>query len=211
MLGDTDYSDTTYTGAPDTGGGVLSMDYYRNKAREFQVTLDAVSSGMMAAQRALDAGLADVDTDAALEVQGLLDDALSKRSLLRLTAEAINGGAAAVNAMGGRFPQLSIPTGLGLLPVIPVAAVAAIATAATLIAWGNTWLRGLNARLSQQALLEAVQDPIQRGELAAAALQAQTAMQASESSPLSSIAGMVKWGAIAFGAFLLYRAWSARN
>lgn len=210
MLGDTDYSDVTYTGTPDTseGSSVLSMDYYRNKAREFQQVLNALDAGMSSAEQLI---AADISPELTSDLTAMLNEADAKRFLLRATAEAINAGAAVINAAGGRFPELSIPTGLGFLPALPVAAIAAIATAATLIAWGVSWLDGLNERLRNEQLLGAIDDPAKRSALASSLAQTAAAASAAKSSPLGDLAGIVKWGALAFGAWLVYRAFIERK
>lgn len=194
------YSDDLYTG--DAGDSALSLQYYRNKVAEFQSVLEAVDRGARAIELALEADGLDDATWSALYDD--LDQYESRRVLLRTTAQAINAGAAAINAVGGRFPVLSIPAGLGIVPVLPVAAIAAVATAATLIAWGLAWLSGVNERLRQAQLLEALPEE-SRAKLAEATLISDNALRTAEASPWGSIASMVKWGAIAVGAFFLIR------
>lgn len=206
MLGDTDYSDTTYTGAPATSAdsSVFSLDYYRNKAREFQDVLNGLDAGIGAAQNAI---AADISPELTADLTAMLQEADGKRWALRTTAEAINAGAAVINAAGGRFPQLSIPSGLGFLPALPLAAVAAIATAATLIAWGVAWLSGLNQRLRNEQLLGAIDDPTKRAALASSLAQSAAAADVANN-PLANLSSIVKWGAIALGAWLVYQAWA---
>lgn len=204
MLGEITHDDATYAGVQSTSP--LSMDYYRDKARQFQVTLNALDQGYAAAMNAIDA---DIDDDLSIDLFDLTQEFDGKRALLVGTARAINLGAEAINAVGGRFPQLSIPSGLGLLPALPLAAVAAIATAATLIVWGNTWLQGVNERLRRAQLIAEQKgiDPAKASALVDSLAASDAAVAASETSPLSSIAGMVKWAAIGFGAFLVFQAW----
>lgn len=196
-------SDLLYTG--DAGATPFSMQYYRNKAVEFQSVLNSLDLGQSVAR---DLVASDIDPDLSADLSAMLDEFDARRTALRITAEAINAGAAVINSMGGRFPQLSVPSGLGLLPAVPIAAVAALATAATLIAWGVTWLQGLNARLQQAQQLAAVTDPGARAELARAMATSDAALAQATGNPLSNLAGIVKWGALAFGAFLIYRAWN---
>lgn len=201
-------SDVSYTG--DTGDSSLSMQYYRNKVTEFQNTLNAIDKAAMASMIALDSGvLSEADSVA-------LDDALyeyeNNKTKMRLTAEAINAGAAAINAAGGRFPELSIPTGLGLAPfVLPAAAIAAIGVAAGLVLWGNTWIKGVNERLKRSVVLDAIQNPEQKAQVAQAMALSDSAVQESEASSLSGIASIVKWGAIAIGAFFIYKQFIAKG
>jgi hypothetical protein len=199
-------SDELYTG--ESSDSVLSMQYYRDKARQFQVIMNQLDASQVAAQSAIEA---DIDASLTDDLSRMLAEFDAKRFLIRTTAEAINLGAEAVNAMGGRFPQLSIPSGLGFLPILPFAAIAAIGTAAGLIVWGNTWITGVNDRLRLAQQFEAVADPDKRAALASSLAMSDSARLAAESSPLSSVASMIKWGALAFGAFLLWRAYSASN
>lgn len=200
-------TDVLYSG--ETGESVFSMQYYRDKAREFQSILNQLDAGQWAAQLAL---AANIDDELTADLQAMLDEFYAKRGLYKATAEAINMGAAAINSAGGRFPQLSIPSGLGLIPLLPAVAVGAIATAATLIAWGVTWLQGLNQRLARAQVLDAVRnDPEKAAALASAMAASDNALAAASESPLTSIAGIVKWGALAFGAYLVWRAYSTRS
>lgn len=186
----------------------LAMDYYRNKAREFQVTLDALDRAYWAASGALGTGALDDTTAAALEAA--LTDYESKRTSLRVTAEAINAGAAAINALGGRFPSLSIPGTLGIPPIIvPAAMVAAVGTAAALIVWGSQWVQGVNDRLKRAQIIDAA-SPEQRQRIVAAMAESDNAVNVASSSMLASLAPTVKWLAIGVGAFLLYRAYMSR-
>lgn len=199
-------SDLLYSG--ETGESVLSMQFYRNKASEFQNILNQLDAGQSAALLAL---YATEDPELYDYLSSWLADFDAKRGTFKATAQAINLGAEAINAAGGRFPQLSIPSGLGLIPLLPAVAIGAIATAATLITWGVVALRGLNERLKFAQALDATTDPDKRATLAQAVTMSDVAAKNADSSPLSSVAGIVKWGALAFGAFLIWKAYSARN
>ena len=127
-----------------------------------------------------------------------------------MTAEAINAGAAAINALGGRFPSLSIPGTLGLPPlIVPAAMVAAVGTAAALIVWGSQWVQGVNDRLKRAQIIDAA-TPEQRASIVAAMAESDNAVSVAGSSMLASLAPTVKWVAIGIGAFLLYRAYMSR-
>lgn len=186
----------------------FAMDYYRQKAAEFQTTLDALDRTYWAASGALGTGALDATTAAALEAA--LTDYESRRTSLRVTAEAINAGAAAINALGGRFPSLSIPGTLGLPPlIVPAAMVAAVGTAAALIVWGSQWVSGVNDRLKRAQIIDAA-TPEQRASIVAAMAESDNAVSVAGSSMLASLAPTVKWVAIGIGAFLLYRAYMSR-
>lgn len=193
--------DASYTG--ETGDSAWTLQYYRNKASEFQAVLNAVDQSAQVLRESIDV-FAD-DPQAVAELQTLLGDFESKRWQFRATAEAINAGAAVINAAGGRFPQLSIPSGLGLIPAIPAATIAAVGVAAALIVWGLGFSRSVAATINRYVTLSQIADPAKRAEAAQLALRADQAIAASEVSPITSIAGIVKWGAIAAVAFLAWK------
>jgi hypothetical protein len=185
----------------------LSLDYYRNKAREFQVIMDQLDRTYQAATFALDTQA--LDAASAQTLEDAVADFESRRRSIKLTAEAINAGAATVNALGGRFPSLSIPGTLGLPPLLaPAAMVAAIGTAAALIVWGSQWISGVNLRLRRAQLIESATAE-QRARILNAIAETDNAVTTTESSILASVAPVVKWIAVGIGAFLLYRAYTA--
>ena len=187
---------------------VMSLDYYRAKVTEFQSVLNGLDAGYQAALSALD--ISGLDPGTVVALNGAVSEFQSKRWTLKATAEAINMGAAVVNAAGGRMPQLSIPGTLGFAPLaLPLAAVVAIGTAATLIVWGQSWLRGVNDRLKTAMLLEAQATPEARQALAVAIQQADQAASAAEVSGIAALAPLLKWGAIGIGAFMLWRAFES--
>ena len=192
--------------APETSP--FAMDYYRQKATEFQATLNALDKGYAAANAALASGALDDQSQASIVES--LDEYEGKRTALKVTAEAINAGAAVINSLGGRFPQLSLPSTLGALPAVPIALIAAVGTAAGLIAWGSQWLTGLNERLRRAQLIEGA-TPGQRDALIRAMQQTDAAVSESESSVLASIAPVIKWVAIGVLGFLAYRAYTGRR
>lgn len=187
-------SDALYTGDY-TPSNPLSLDYYREKARQFQQTLNDLDAAARNAQALIDA---DIDPSLTADLQSMLDDYSSRVGVMKATAEAINAGAAVVNAAGGRFPELSIPTGLGFFPVLPVAAVAAIATAAVLIAWGVKWLDGYNQRIALAQLTPGLSDD-QRSVLA------QSLVQSSADTGISGLATIAKYALIGGALYIGYR------
>jgi len=193
---------------PEPTGGPLTLDYFRTKALEFQVALNAIDTAYRAANDALASGALDETSQA--EIFAALDEYESKRLTLKLTAEAINAGAAVVNATGGRFPQLSIPGTLGALPIAPLAMVAAIATAAALITWGSQWVAGVNDRLKRAQLIAGASQT-QRDALIRSISDSDNAVNQTQSSALATIAPAIKWVAIGVVAFLAYRAYTRRK
>lgn len=190
-----------------TATNVFSMDYYRQKAVEFQQMMTALDQAYWAANYALMNSALDESSAAAL--MSALDEYDAKKGTIKVTAEAINAGAAAINAVGGRFPVLSIPGTLGLPPIVaPAALVAAIGAAAALLTWGSRWISGVNDRLKRAQLIESA-TPDERDALVRAMVESDNAVNVASSSILASVAPTVKWIAIGIGAFLLYRAWNA--
>lgn len=205
-------SDESYTG--DNGGSQLSVSYWRDKVREFQSTLNAVDTIAQSSRIVADNVPDSPERDAVLSG---LDEFDWKRATLKATAEALNLGAAAINAAGGRFPVLSIPRTLGLAPfVMPVAAVAALTTAAALVAWARSWADVQVARIEEaRNLINLIEDPEARSAaaLAAAGAASDAARAAAETdSPLASLATIVKVAGFGVLAFLAWRAYtSIRN
>jgi hypothetical protein len=209
VLGDagTDNTDASY--GAETGDSSFSMQYYRNKAAEFQSIMDSLDVTANSIRTLLSVGVDEASAD---ELQQWLAEFDGKKYLFRGTAEAINAGAYVVNAAGGRFPVMQIPQTLGFAfaPALPLVAIAAFATAATLIAWGKTWMSGVNRRLHDQRMLDAITDPEAREQAARAVLEANSAQARVEASPLATIATVAKWGAIGYGAFMIWRMWQNR-
>lgn len=198
------HDDASYGGEVSTSP--FSMDYYRAKYQEFQVTLNALDE---AYRTALALYWLPQSAESAAGLDALLTEYESKRDTLRATAEALNMGAAIVNSMGGRMPSLSIPGTLGLAPALPIAAVIAVSTAVTLIVWGQEFTRRLFDYLTHSMVLDSAATPEQRQELAQGIVKAQQAVAIAESSSMGAfggVASIVKWGAIALGAWLAYKA-----
>lgn len=209
-LGDTGpKDDASYSGAVSTSP--VSLDYFRSKVTEFQSTLQGLDIGYRAVLSALDQGAGALDDESYSALQDLANEFQSKRWTMRTTAEAINAGAAVINAAGGRMPSLNIPGTLGLLPALPFAAIAAIGTAAALTVWGNTWLRGVNDRLKTAQLLDAQGTPEARAALAVSIAESDAAIATAEASGFSALAPLLKWAAIGVGAWMLWKAWNGRK
>lgn len=189
----------------------VTVEYWRQKAGEFQVTMNSVDEIARESYNLLELLPNSPQRDALIAG---LDEMEGKRAGLKIAAEGINAAAAVINAAGGRFPVLSLPPALGLPPlVMPAAAVGAFTMAAAWIAWAVGWNRGQAAAVREgAALLESIADPELRSQTAAqvAIIRANTEAAAARSdSPLASIAGVVKWAGIAALAFFAFRAFQA--
>lgn len=191
----------------------VTVEYWRQKALEFQSTLNAVDT--VARESWALASVLPEDSPQLASILAGLDEMESKRQAMKMAAEGINAAAAVVNAAGGRFPVLSIPSALGLPPlVIPAAAVAAFTAAAGLISWAVGWVRVQTALIgSSVTALEAIEDPAARAdaarEVALIRARAESAASAAGASPLASLASAAKWVGLGALAWFAYRAWKS--
>jgi hypothetical protein len=198
------------TPTTDTSGNVtpLQLDYYRNKVKEFQDILDNMDATAAIARYTIDE---DISPELTQSLQDYLASYDAKKGEFRVAAEALNFAIAGANAIGGGFPTVNIPAGLAGLGFIPLAAGAAVAgalaVAAALIVWGREWIKGVNERMKQESLIKSVPED-KRAALAQSIVQTDATVKASEASPLTSIAGIVKWGAIAIAAYFAFQAFN---
>lgn len=186
---------------------VYTLDYARAKAREVQVLLNGMDAAYRATMDALEVGALDPDQTA--ELVASLDDYDRKRGWVATAIEGANLAAQGINAVGGRFPILSVPATLRALPALaaPVAVAAYVAGVAAVIVWGRQWLVGLNDRLARAQLIEST-PPEQRAALARSMAATDAAIRETEASTLAAIAPAVRWVAVGVVAWLAYRAWS---
>jgi len=184
----------------------VSLSYYQQKIVEFQNLLNGMDKAAQAAQSAL---WDDIDPQLSKDLQAYLDDFDSKKWEFRAAAEALNLAINGANLVGADFPNVTVPSTLGVVPLVAAGVIAAaVATAAALIVWGNTWLQGLNQRLRDQELIGSVTDPAKRDKLIQTQLEVEAAAVDANASPLSSISNIVKWlaiGAVAYFAFSAYK------
>lgn len=190
---------------PAPEASILSMDYYRQKAVEFQQllnALDATDQEIVSLIRTLP------DTLMRDELIATQSELLDKKGQLKIVAEAINFVANGLNGVGVNFPKMQIPQTLGAVPLaLGAAAAAAIAAAAALIIWGRDWIAGVNQRLRDENLIKSVPENKQ-AEVAEAIIKTEQARIEAESSPLGAVAGIVKWVALGAIAFFAYQAWT---
>lgn len=198
-------SGTSYDG--DTSApSMLNLDYYRDIATKFQVTLNQLDQGLRAAYIA---EAANVSPEITSQMRAYIDQIEGKRGQLKATAAAINAGAAVINAAGGRFPVLAVPSGLSALPALalPAAAIAALGVAVALITWGSQIVSGINERLLYAKKIEGL-TPAQRTDILQASAQAEKADGfLAAFKPFGGFAGLIKWGALGVAGYLLWRAY----
>jgi hypothetical protein len=182
----------------------LSPDYYRQKVVEFQQLLNNLQGAQEAVIGLIDYGPVEVRP----ELMALLDELDGKIGRYRQVAELLNLGINGINRVGGDFPKLNIPAGLGIVPQAAVVAAigGAVAVAAALIVWGYAWIQKAQV-LARQAQLYGYLTPEQKAIVARRAIEIEQAAQASESSPLTSVANIAKWVGIAAVAYFAYQAY----
>jgi hypothetical protein len=183
----------------------FQLDYYRNKVVEFQNVLNQLDASAIEAMSLIDE---DVDPDLTADLQNYLYQYDQKKSSFRTAAEALNFAINGANQIGANFPTLKMPTTLGFVPLAAGAAIAgALAVAAALIVWGREWIAGLNDRLKTSMVLDKITDPKKRDSVAESIAKIDAAQKAADSSPLSSIANIVKWAGIAAVAYFALTAY----
>ena len=187
----------------ETGGKPVSQSYFREKAAEFQQIVNALD----ATGRELDSLIGALPEGPMLDELLIQFEALqNKKGMIKTIAEGINLAVNGLNQLGGNFPSIQLPQTLGAVPLlVPAAAAAAIFAAASIIVWGREWILGVNQRLRDQQLLASVPEA-QRGAVAEAILKTDVALAQADQSPLTSVAGVVKWVAIGAIAFFAYQA-----
>lgn len=189
-----------------------SPDYWREKAREFQVALNAADKIAVEGYAALGSRMPPgAERDAIAQAVAEYEE---KKSWLKGVAEAVNAFAALYNGVGGRFPKLSIPQSLGVLPfVIPAAVAGSLALLGSAIAWCVSWSYNTTQKISAARDAAAmISDPALRDEVLAEtariAARAEAANREAEGSPFAGLGSALKWGGLAVLAFLAYQAWS---
>jgi len=183
----------------------FQLDYYRNKVVEFQNVLDQLDASAVQAMFLIDQ---DIDPELTADLQEYLFQYDQKKSSFRTAAEALNFAINGANQVGANFPMVKIPSGLGFVPLAAGAAIAgALAVAAALIVWGREWIAGLNDRLKVEMVLDKITDPQKRDSVAESIAKIDAAQKAADSSPLSSIANIVKWVGIAAVAYFALQAY----
>lgn len=201
LYGDEGYAGDTYD--PESLTRFADADYYRQKIREFQATLNAVDAAAAQLRRVYE--IDGLPEEVWYDALSMLNDYEGRRTQFVLTAEAINLASAAANASGFRMPSVSLPQTLGIAPLALAGVGAAVAGAAALIAWGVAWINGAHATAMRIAMLESLA-PEDRAKAVNAALEIERA-QAAADNPLSTIALTVRWVAIAAVGFFVWKAY----
>lgn len=196
----------TETPVTDTSGNVtpFQLDYYRNKVTEFQNILNDMDATAAIARQTIDE---DISPELTQSMQDYLAQYDDKKGEFRVAAEALNFAIQGANAIGANFTPVQIPQGLGFIPLAAGAAIAgALAVAAALIVWGRQWISGINERMKNESLLKSIPED-KRAALAEKIVQSDAVKASADESPLSSVASIVKWAAIAAVAYFAFQAY----
>lgn len=201
-LGNVIFSDDA--GIPAAAPTVTEVNYYKQKLAEFQSMLNELDTTAQSAQNIIaltpESSLAD-------DMQTYLAQWDDKRYQFKIAAEGINLAIAGANTFGVDIKKLTIPTGLGLAPVALAGVAAAVAAAAVLLVWGRDWIAGVNERAKLALQFENL-SPDVRDAVIQEQIKIDQAQANANESPLSTIAGSIKWIALAAVAFFAYRAFS---
>ena len=207
MLGDPQdyYDDYHYTG--EDGSSAWTLQYYRNKISEFQGALVGFDQAYNACKNLLTSGAIE-GTWLQIECDAFMILYDQKRLELRTLVETINAASAVVNAVGGRMPVLSAPSGLGN----PLA-LGALAGAIAAAIWAIDWIRGavseIMMKVNEYDTLAQIPEE-QRAQVAVARTQLAEAKAKAES-PLSSVSKIIMWSAIGVAAFFAFQLLSNRK
>jgi hypothetical protein len=187
------------------------LNYYKQKLAEFQSMLFELDNTAESAFRIM---ALTPDTETATEMQTLLDQWDGKRYQFKIAAEGINLAIAGANAFNVDLKKLSVPQSLGFAPAaapaVPIslaAVAAAVAASAMLIIWGRDWIAGVNQRAKLSLQYDNL-SPEVRDQVIQEQVKIEESQRAANESPISVIAGSIKWIAIAAVAFFAYRAFS---
>jgi hypothetical protein len=194
-----------YTGDcydPESVTRFAEPNYYRDKIREFQQTMNALAETASVMR-----SLADTPSPEQDLIQSWLDDYEAKRWQFIAAAESLNAAAQAANALGFRMPVVTVPQGLAAAPLVIAGVASAVAVAAGLIAWAVDRIAQARA-IAQRMALIAELPPEKRAEAIAAEQRIELAQMAA--SPISRIADIVKWVAIGVAVYFGYQAWKSR-
>jgi hypothetical protein len=190
------YGDVGYAGA-DTDPSIFSLDYYRNKVREFQDSLNRTAAIAEAFEAMPVWALDDTSRQ---EINSWLSDYYARRAWIIEAANGVNLLAQGANAVGIRFPVVSVPTGLNALPpLLAIAGIAALTAIVAVVEWSAT--KQAQAKLiADQITLIATVPEDQRAALLTGIQNVQNV--AAQGSISATIANSLKWIVIAAGVFV---------
>jgi len=191
-IGDAGTDNNNYSGDFDPSNP-LSLDFYRQKISDFQVSLNAVDAMYTSLKNFFVGDLTDEQYQIMVDLANEID---SQRNELHIVVSMVQGLSTAANAMGIRLPYPS--SGLGVAPVV-IAGTAAVLIA---IAGFISWQVGITARFNS-ALQSIADDPDASPESkqkATLALNQQSAISMG-----ANIGSTIKWAIIGLAGFFAYQ------
>lgn len=190
----------------------VSLDYFRKKYGEFQLAMNALDKAYEAAKTAY------FQTDPPdEELYNYLMEYESRAGEIKTTAEALNLGANAANALGIRMPVLSVPQSLGALQflALPAVTLAALAAIATILTFAAGYIAGVEMAIER--VIQSVPDD-KKPELVEALNKATQSKRDLMSNPLAylgtgignTLSSAIKLAGIGLIGYLIYKSWSER-
>lgn len=181
----------------------VTPGYFQQKVEDFQNLLFDLDTGAAALQSIYDWD-DNLNPEFNQAMAAHLDEYAERKSDFKMAAESLNMAIGGYNAMGGELPEIRIPSGLGIPPlVLGAGALVALGVVAGLTSFGINWLKTSSEITRLNINLDAIKDPTQKANVAAAQLQIEASAKAAETGTMSQVAGIIKWVAIAAVAYLV--------
>lgn len=172
--------DTLYGGVSDPAP--LSMDFVRAKYLEFQAAMNALDK----TYNAMNAVYFATDPPDE-EIYNWLLDYEQNAGQVRAIAHTLNVGAETINALGGRVPQLSIPSTLGAIPLmLGGALLVAVSSVAAWIAYARGKVAGADAIIAR---IESMPENASKAEILTASNDVRESMRSLSENALSRLVG----------------------
>jgi hypothetical protein len=194
-----------YEDPADTAPVTEKVGYYEQKMIEFQNLLFQLDKSASTMQEILDA---DYDEQLSADAQSWLSDYDAGKWKFKAAAEGLNFAIAGWNKMGGSMHDLSIPQSLGLAPLGLPAVAAAVAAIAALTVVALRMIDNANKISTTRQYLDNIKDPATKSQVASKLAQLTAETEQSQNGSLSTIAGTVKWIALAAVAYFAFQAFT---
>lgn len=208
-MGDTINLPDYEAGADTTAApSAITMDYYRQKALQFQATLNSLDAVSRDLYDAGTVAYATGDATMIAQYEDMRAELDSKKSQFLSIMEAINFASQGINAVGINFPRIQAPFGMGAIPLVPVAV---IAGAVALIEWATgffsrvanivqSWVDNRTIEMLPESERAAAYEVLQKTRSTVEVAKAQAT-----GSSLAQLATIAKWGAVGLGLFLAWK------
>lgn len=174
--------------------------FWQTKVSEFQTILNSLDQAYSSAIHALDT--VNKNDPLRMELEQWIADYKSKRKLIALASNAINGGIEIMRANGVSAPKFSEVISGSPNP-FSVAWSAGLATAGSIVNWGVNALKTLNDAFARH---NAIPENVQLDQLPVT-----TAYQNAEQTSLFSLSNVVLVGGVGLIAWILWRKYYVPN